>query len=1097
MTVSPPTVTTAGNFVCSNGWSTLVDGTYEFVGDCQGDGRIVMFDLTNPKAPVRLRDQATLSTANVSYTQLLPYGNYLVGISPNSYNGGHDVVVIDRRDINNLVTVANLDIPNFAGWHGVIAGSTLYTVSLTGQMSIVDLSNPASPVVKSTINTVGLAANIAIAGNVAIVADGSAGVSFYDVTSPAAPKLIGSQPVGGNAWDVKVWGNKLYVANEQGVVTLTGLVAPPVVNTGLVSIARTGSGATVTGAAGAVNGNAPLTLTIHDESNSGVANATGVAVSADGSFTATIAAGSGDVLDVTATDGGGRSSNVTVIGSVPFGSGSSLTALPATLIGDSAFRARRLALDGTWMTVQNFPASGFESTRLAVLDMTSGTPVYKQTIILSGNARDLTMRNGVAYSSDTNYHINVVDMTVSPATATTAGNFVCSNGWSVLVDGTYAYAGDCQGDGRIDIFDMTNPKVPVKLRDQATLSTANVSYTQLLPYGSYLVGISPNSYNGGHDVVVIDRRDINNLVTVANLDIPNFAGWHGVIAGSTLYTVSLTGQMSIVDLTNPASPVVKSTINTVGLAANIAIAGKVAIVADGSAGVSFYDVTSPAAPKLIGTEPVGGNAWDVNVWNDTLYVANEEGIVTLPNVAIPPTANVGQISVIRTVTGARVTGTAGAIGGAAPVSLKIHDESNASVADTTGVVVNADGSFTATIGAGPGDVLDVTATDGSARTSIATAVGSVPLGSGTTVLLTVTPAADSAFHTRRIASDGTYAVLQTHPANGFDSKRLLVYSPAGGTPQLSQAVTMSVVTRDVVVRNGLAYVADASNNINVVDLTVNPATISRFGTLLCGTAWSIAVDGNYGFVGDCQGDGRIDIFDLTNPRSPVKLRDQGTLSTANVSYTHLLPYGNYLVGISPNSYNGGHDVVVIDRSNINSLATVANMDIPNINLYRGRIVGHTLYAVGDTGVVLVDLTTPSSPTVISRVTTADQLIGLDVDVPNNRLYFVAGTGGETVIDITIPSSPKVLGTQALGGNSWDTLLIGTNLLVASEQMLNVISLTAPTATSLPPVVQSAPAEPLTAPPPAAPPGPPKLRAERGLITVSVHDGAAVVRGSAR
>ena len=73
------------------------------------------------------------------------------------------------------------------------------------------------------------------------------------------------------------------------------------------------------------------------------------------------------------------------------------------------------------------------------MSSTSGTPVYKQTLTLSGNARDLTMRGGVVYATDTNYRINVIDTTVNPVTSTTAGNFVCSNGWSTVVDGSYAY----------------------------------------------------------------------------------------------------------------------------------------------------------------------------------------------------------------------------------------------------------------------------------------------------------------------------------------------------------------------------------------------------------------------------------------------------------------------------------------------------------------------------------------------------------------------------------------------------------------------------------------------------------------------------------
>ncbi|HEV2718851.1 MAG TPA: Ig-like domain-containing protein, partial [Thermoanaerobaculia bacterium] len=756
LTVNPAVSNVAGNFDCGTGYSLAVDGGYAFVGDCQGDGRIDIFDLSNPKVPVKLRAQGTLSTANVSYTQLLPYGSYLIGISPNQYNGGHDVVVINRRDVNSLFVVANLDIPNFSGTRASIVGSTLYVIGSEGSLAVVDLGTPSAPAIRSVTAAAPTTHGVAAVSSSVFVAGDSGGLSAFNVVNPAAPVLAGNVSTSPQlAWDVVVRGTTGFIAADDRLLSFaTGV--PPQVDPTKFTLSFDGQNVTVTAAGQAILGQAPLTVTVHDQTKA--TSVSGIAVASNGSFTTTMAASGGDVLDVVASDASSRTSSVTIIGNVPFSSSSSLTTLPATTTGDSSFRARRLALDGTWMTVQNFPATGFESNRLAVLDMTSGTPVYKQTITLSGSARDVTMRNGVAYSTDTNYRINVVDMTVSPATATTAGNFLCSNGWSVLVDGTYAFVGDCQGDGRIDMFDLTNPKAPVKLRDQGTLSTANVSYTQLLAYGNYLVGITPNSYNGGHDVVVLDRRDINNLATVANFDIPNFAGVRGALSGSTLYEVSQGGQLSIVDLTNPASPVVKSTINTPGTANSIVISGTTAIIADGSAGVSFYDVSSPTAPKLLGTQPVGGTAWDVKIWGNKLYVANEQGVVTLTGLVAPPVVNTGLVSITRTSSGATVTGAAGAVNGTAPLTLTIHDETNSGVANVTGVVVSADGSFTATIAAGSGDVLDVTATDGGGRNSSVTVVGSVPFS--TSFSLTALPAAtttgDSSFRARRLALDGTW-----------------------------------------------------------------------------------------------------------------------------------------------------------------------------------------------------------------------------------------------------------------------------------------------------------------------------------------------------
>jgi hypothetical protein len=930
--------------------------------------------------------------------------------------------------------------------------------------------------------------------NLVFVADDTNGVVVFDVTDPTAPKAVGSIATAPQAaWDVIVRGQVGYIAAVDRILTFA-VGAAPQVDATKISMSFDGQKATVTGAAGAVLGSAPLTIAIHNETNGNVANVTGVAVNVDGSFTANIASASGDVLDVTATDGAGRVSTATVIGSVPFGGATSTLSLTPPVSGDSSFRARRLGLDGTWMAATTYPGDpNFDSVKMAIMDMSSGTPVLKQMFSLPGGARDVVVRNGVAYVPDGSSGFEAIDLTAAPSATQNRASLDCSSGWSVLVDGTYAYVGDGCGDGRISIFDITNPKVPVKLRSQ-NFGGSGYAYTQLIAYGNYLIGVSPNVTNGiSHDVSIFDRRDINNLVRVADLDIPNFAGFHASLAGSMLYIGSVApfvGQMAIVDVSNPNAPVLKSVTATQNNAWDVIVSGTTAIIADG-VGVTFFDVTNPSTPKYLGTQSVGGNAWGVRLWGGKLYVANEEGIATVSSIVVPPVVNKGLITTAQVVTGARVTGGAGSIGGTLPLTLTIHDESNNNTPDTTGVAVNTDGTFTATIGASAGDVLDVKVTDGNGLTSTKTVIASVPFGSSTTILNTIPLVNDSNYRARRIASDGTYVGTIMYPIS-WDSGRMLLFSLTSGTPVFSQNIQLLSGARDITIRNGTAYVPDGNFGFEAVDLTTNPATIKK-ASLDCSNAWGVGLDGNYAFVGDGCGDGRIDIFDITNPKSPVKVRSQSTEPNSGYAFTDLIPYGNYLVCMSPNTSNNvGHDVVVFDKTNINNLVKVGDLDIAGISLLEGRIYGHTLYASGDTGVVLVDLTTPAAPTLISKVVTPGVPRGVELDPATNRLYVADGTAGLTAIDVSIPTAPKILGSQAIGGNGWGVQLVGTNLLVASEDELSTISLVAATGTSLPaPAIEAAPALP---PQPATET---KLHAERGLIAVSFANGTATIRGAVK
>ena len=59
-------------------------------------------------------------------------------------------------------------------------------------------------------------------------------------------------------------------------------------------------------------------------------------------------------------------------------------------------------------------------------------------------------------------------------------------------------------------------------------------------------------------MVVIDRRDINNLKVMVSYDVPNFDGFRGKIVGNTLYIAGIGGGLAVVDLTNPLSPVLRT-----------------------------------------------------------------------------------------------------------------------------------------------------------------------------------------------------------------------------------------------------------------------------------------------------------------------------------------------------------------------------------------------------------------------------------------------------------------------------------------------------------------------------------------------------------
>jgi len=96
-----------------------------------------------------------------------------------------------------------------------VAGAVAYVADGEAGLQIINVSNPDSPVRLGGCGTGGIARGVAVAGARAYVADGEAGLQVIDVSNPASPVRLGSYPTRGTARGVAVAGNRVYVANDE------------------------------------------------------------------------------------------------------------------------------------------------------------------------------------------------------------------------------------------------------------------------------------------------------------------------------------------------------------------------------------------------------------------------------------------------------------------------------------------------------------------------------------------------------------------------------------------------------------------------------------------------------------------------------------------------------------------------------------------------------------------------------------------------------------------------------------------------------------------------------------------------------------------
>ncbi|MGZ4778145.1 MAG: hypothetical protein ACXV5L_03055, partial [Thermoanaerobaculia bacterium] len=617
-----PVIATGGD-PCGNDLTLEVSAGHAFTTmvDCFGDGEINIWDVSTPSTPRFIRSQG-FGYSGFNFTGLTALGSdYIVGTSNlRPGNIGHDVVVFDRRDIYNLKRIADYDIPNFDGFHAKAIGNTLYVAGVDGGVAIVDLSNPAAPALVTIVSSAGAARSIDAAGSTLAVANGSSGISFIDVTSPAAPRVIGSQPVPGSAWDVALSRGAMYVASELGLTSVANVATPPMLKESLVTVTPSSAATTVSGAAQALTGIAPITVQIANNTTSTSSSST--TVNADGSFVATITALPGNQLSVVATDAAGRTSTRR-LGST---FGTTTTAIAnQTAANDVSYRARRVASDGavtilsTGSTfIGGMPVSG----RLLLFRQSAPADPPTALSPADGGLYDVQLNSGYAYLAGD----RLATVSLSDSVTHFANGDPCGNEGAIAISAGFAFSAmqNCFGDGEINIYDVSNPSAPRYVRSQG-FGFSGLSFQGLTNLGTaYLIAFSPDRPgNVDHDVSIIDRTNVNSLVKVAELGIANFDAVGGAVDGATLYVAGADGSVAVVDVTNPFSPQLRSTVRNLGSVRGVAVSGTNEIVAADGRGLTFIDVTDKSNPIVINRQILAGDVVGVGVVGNSIYVAAE------------------------------------------------------------------------------------------------------------------------------------------------------------------------------------------------------------------------------------------------------------------------------------------------------------------------------------------------------------------------------------------------------------------------------------------------------------------------------------------
>ena len=300
------------------------------------------------------------------------------------------------------------------------------------------------------------------------------------------------------------------------------------------------------------------------------------------------------------------------------------------------------------------------------------------------------------------------------------------------------------------------------------------------------------------------------------------------------------------------------------------------------------------------------------------------------------------------------------------------------------------------------------------------------------------------------------------------------------SPRILGAASISGHAYAVTVAGNFAYVA-ANTAIAAVNVAVPTAPVV-VGTLGATAANAAAVVSTRLYVLD---GGLLKIIDVSNPAAPrllsttdgfasVALAVSGTQAfLASPSSIPPPEGGLYVLDVSsataPTMLGGAHggqyptaDVAVSGSMAVLSgqgtgmqVVNVSTPSAPSVvgilsgyGVQRVALAGHTAYGTvtvqgnpSHVDLVVVDLTVPTSPTVIGRVT-----LGADAKqlrVVGSLLYVAAGNGGLQIVDVSSPTSPRVIGAIGMPSTAYGVTAANGYAYVADLTSVQVVNVSTP------------------------------------------------------
>jgi hypothetical protein len=485
------------------------------------------------------------------------------------------------------------------------------------------------------------------------------------------------------------------------------------------------------------------------------------------------------------------------------------------------------------------------------------------------------------------------------------------------------------------------------------------------------------------------------------------------VSGGYAFVASGAQGVRVIDVSSPAAPTKAGEIATTD-AWDVAVRGSYAYVADGEAGLRVLDVSSPRAPLLIGSRRTT-DARAVVLSGNFAWIA--DGVKGLKIINISDARSLPRVGQVDTVNalGLSLQGNLVFLADG-PGGLKIFDVSRGgavpallgSLSTSDARQVSVQGGLAAVADGASGlRVVDVS------NPSRPVLLATFDTG------MAVSVAMDAGFAYVADGKTGIKAVNLEDPAR----PSLFASQPAPGASGISVA-------------NRLASIADDAG-LELVRVQIQGRSFPVAACDTRGKAFDVSVFGDWAYVAShAQGMRIVNVGDPANVTNASLAASVETRSAESVSLQDNLAY----------VADGTNGVRILDVSPVWVRSAAGPADVgaykPGGSVSRVVPAGKYLYvAAGDRGVLVLDVSTPASPALVSSVRSTD---ASDITLHGNWLYLADGAGGIKILDVADPTHPITL-SPGIRGTVRRLALTGTLLVAAFDDGVRIIDVSDPRA----------------------------------------------------